>query len=281
MGTPGGRRIRNGRDRFGLWGTVAGNNFNDNVAMAVADGRTPMRAQRRTNEIGIMAEKTKLWYFQNFNLFKELDAATLEYMASVSQMASSRKREVIYFPEESSNTIYMLKRGKIKISRISPDGQTMTLALIGPGEIFGESAILGQTTHENIAEVVEDAMVCAIDKDEFQRLLARNDALSRTVQVWIGERMRKVESKIEDLVFKDARQRVVSFLCQYVRSFGKELVDIWEVRPFLTHQDIAELTATSRQTVNSILNDLKGEDKIDFSRQFLRVPDLAELESLS
>ena len=227
-----------------------------------------------------MAEKTKLWFLQNFNLFKELDESTLIEIANVSRMDTTRKREVIYFPEESSNTIYMLKQGKIKISRISPDGQTVTLALIGPGEIFGESAILGQSTHENIAEVVEDATVCAMDKVTFQGLLEKNDALSRRVQVHIGDRMRKVESKIEDLVFKDARQRVVGFLSQYIRSFGKEMIDIWEVRPFLTHQDIAELTATSRQTVNAILNELKTEEKIDYSRQFLRVSNLAELESL-
>lgn len=226
-----------------------------------------------------MADKTKLWYFQNFNLFKELDEATIKEMADVSQMNTTRKREVIYFPEESSNTIYMLKQGKIKISRISPDGQTVTLALIGPGEIFGESAILGQSTHENIAEVVEDAVVCAIDKETFQGMLEKNNALSRRIQVHIGSRMRQVESKIEDLVFKDARQRVISFLCQYVRSFGKELVDIWEVRPFLTHQEIAELTATSRQTVNAILNELKTGEMIDFSRQFLRVSNLDDLET--
>ena len=226
-----------------------------------------------------MADKTKVWYFQNFNLFKELDEATIKEMADVSQMNTTRKREVIYFPEESSNTIYMLKQGKIKISRISPDGQTVTLALIGPGEIFGESAILGQSIHENIAEVVEDAVVCAIDKGTFQKMLEKNNALSRRIQVYIGSRMRQVESKIEDLVFKDARQRVIRFLTQYVRSFGKELVDIWEVRPFLTHQEIAELTATSRQTVNAILNELKTDDMIDFSRQFLRVSNLDDLES--
>ena len=226
-----------------------------------------------------MADKTKVWYFQNFNLFKELDEATIKEMAEVSQMNTTRKREVIYFPEESSNTIYMLKQGKIKISRISPDGQTVTLALIGPGEIFGESAILGQSIHENIAEVVEDAVVCAIDKETFQGMLEKNNALSRRIQVYIGSRMRQVESKIEDLVFKDARQRVIRFLSQYVRSFGKELVDIWEVRPFLTHQEIAELTATSRQTVNAILNELKTEEMIDFSRQFLRVSNLDDLEA--
>lgn len=226
-----------------------------------------------------MAGKTKLWYFQNFNLFKELDEETLEEMVVASHMSNSRKREVIYFPEEASNNIYMLKQGKIKISRISPDGQTVTLALIGPGEIFGESAILGQATRENIAEVVEDAIICVIDKDEFQRLLDKSNALSRKVQVVIGQRMRQVESKIEDLVFKDARQRVVQFISQYVRNFGKEMVDIWEVRPFLTHQEIAELTATSRQTVNAVLNELKSEGKIDFSRQYLRVTDLEEFEN--
>ncbi len=224
-----------------------------------------------------MAEKTKLWYLQNFNLFKEVDEQTLMEMAVKSHMSRSKKKEVIYFPEEPSDTIYFLKGGKIKLSRISPDGQTTTLALLGAGEIFGESAILGQETHENIAEVVEDALICAIDKRVFQELLEKSNMLNRSVNTLIGDRIRSVESKIEDLVFKDAHERVVDFLARYVKTFGKQLVDIWEVRPFLTHQEIAELTATSRQTVNAILNELKSEGKIDFSRQYLRVPDLQDL----
>ena len=224
-----------------------------------------------------MAEKTKLWYLQNFNLFKEVDEQTLMEMAVNSHMSRSKKKEVIYFPEEPSDTIYFLKGGKIKLSRISPDGQTTTLALLGAGEIFGESAILGQETHENIAEVVEDALICAIDKRVFQELLEKSNMLNRSVNTLIGDRIRSVESKIEDLVFKDAHERVVDFLARYVKTFGKQLVDIWEVRPFLTHQEIAELTATSRQTVNAILNELKSEGKIDFSRQYLRVPDLQDL----
>ena len=224
-----------------------------------------------------MAEKTKLWYLQNFNLFKEVDEQTIMEMAVKSHMSRSKKKEVIYFPEEPSDTIYFLKGGKIKLSRISPDGQTTTLALLGAGEIFGESAILGQETHENIAEVVEDALICAIDKRVFQELLEKSNMLNRSVNTLIGDRIRSVESKIEDLVFKDAHERVVDFLARYVKTFGKQLVDIWEVRPFLTHQEIAELTATSRQTVNAILNELKSEGKIDFSRQYLRVPDLQDL----
>ena len=224
-----------------------------------------------------MAERTKLWYLQNFNLFKEVEDHTLIQLATRSQMNYSNKKEVIYFPDEPSTTIYMLKSGKIKISRISPDGQTVTLALLGAGEIFGESAILGQETHQNIAEVVEDALICAIDRNAFQELLAKSDVLSRRVRKFLGWRIRKVESQIEDLVFKDAHERVANFLVRYAEDFGKQMVDLWEVRPFLTHQDIAELTATSRQTVNAILNELKSEGKIDFTRQYLRIPDLDSL----
>ncbi len=225
-----------------------------------------------------MAEKTKLWYLQNFNLFKEVEDPTLIELAVKSHMNKVKKKEVIYFPEEQSNTVYLLKEGKVKISRISPDGQSITLALLGPGDILGESAILGQELHENIAEVVEDTYICAIDKSDFQELLERSNRLSRTVHKYIGDKVRAVESKVEDLVFKDARTRVVNFLLTYMKTFGRKLVDLWEVRPFLTHQEIAELTATSRQTVNSILNDLKSEGQIDFSRQFLRIPDPERLK---
>jgi CRP-like cAMP-binding protein len=224
-----------------------------------------------------MAENTKLWYLQNFNLFKEVEDLTLIEMAVRSHMSHTQKKEVIYFPEEPSNTIYLLKQGKIKISRISPDGQAITLALLGPGEIFGESAILGQETRQNIAEVVEDAVICAIDKSNFQELLEKSNMLTLKVQTHIGKRMHEVESKIEDLVFKDARERIINFLKHYIVHFGKQLVDLWEVRPFLTHQEIAELTATSRQTVNSILNDLKTQGRIDFTRQYLRIGNPDEL----
>ncbi|MEE8479445.1 MAG: cyclic nucleotide-binding domain-containing protein, partial [Candidatus Neomarinimicrobiota bacterium] len=82
-----------------------------------------------------MVEKTKIWYLQNFNLLQEMDETSMEMMDQKSKMRNSSKREIIYFPEERSDTIYMLKEGKVKISRVSEDGKKMTLHLIGPGEI--------------------------------------------------------------------------------------------------------------------------------------------------
>ena len=218
-----------------------------------------------------MAEKTKIWYLQNFNLIQGMDESSMEMMDQKSKMKNSSKHEVIYFPEERSDNIYMLKEGKVKISRVSEDGKKMTLQLIGPGEIFGESAILGQEKRENIAEVVEDAVICSINRTMFQEMLANNPKMNLSINKFIGLRIRKIQAHVEDLVFKDARERVVAFLKRYAKTFGKEMIDGWMVRPFLTHQEIADLTATSRQTVNSILNELVTNQEIKYTRRYFQI----------
>jgi len=218
-----------------------------------------------------MAEKTKIWYLQNFNLIKGMDESSMEMMDQKSKMKKSSKREVIYFPEERSDNIYLLKEGKVKISRVSEDGKKMTLHLIGPGEIFGESAILGQDKHENIAEVVEDAVICSINRTMFQEMLTNNPKLNLSINKFIGLRIRKIQAHVEDLVFKDAQERVIAFLKRYAKTFGKKMIDGWMVRPFLTHQEIADLTATSRQTVNSILNDLVSNKDIKYTRRYFQI----------
>ncbi len=218
-----------------------------------------------------MSEKTKLWYLQNFNMLDGMSPSMMQHMEQTTSMQKSAKKEIIYFPDEPANTIYFLKEGKIKIYRLSEDGKTTTLHLMGPGEIFGESALLGQRTHDNIAEVVEDAVVCAMDKNDFQMMMEKSPQLTLSVNKFIGWRLRRIQAHVEDLVFKSARERIMAFLHRYVKSFGKEMVDGWMVRPFLTHQEIADLTATARQTVNQVLNELAEKGTIKFSRRFLHL----------
>ncbi|MBT3848625.1 MAG: Crp/Fnr family transcriptional regulator [Candidatus Marinimicrobia bacterium] len=220
-----------------------------------------------------MAERTKLWYLQNFNLFSTMGMKAMEELSGKTHMKSSGKKEIIFFPEEPSETLYFLKEGKIKITRVSEDGKSTTLQLLGPGEIFGESSILGQDTHQNLAEVLEDAVICTISRDMFQEMLRMNPDLNMSINKFIGWRMRRIENQLEDLVFKTAQERIESFLRRYVKSFGKEMADGWRVRPFLTHQEIAELTATVRQTVNVVLNELAEKNTIKFSRRFMQVLD--------
>lgn len=224
-----------------------------------------------------MAEKTKLWYLEHFNLFSMMDERSMMEMDQLSKMKKVQKKEIIFFPDEPNDLIYFLKEGKVKLSRIAQDGRSATMQLIGPGEIFGESALLGMEKHENIAEVVEDAAICSMHKDLFLKFMNENSNLNLTVHKIIGLRLRKIQSALEDLVFKTAEKRIKHFLKNYVQDYGKPMLDGWMVRPFLKHQEIADLTATARQTVNAVLNDLAAEGIIQYQRKYLHIKDLTLL----
>jgi CRP/FNR family transcriptional regulator len=118
---------------------------------------------------------------------------------------------------------------------------------------------------------MEDAVICTISKNMFQEMMKDNPALNMSITKFIGFRLQTIQSHVEDLVFKNAQERIESFLKRYVKNFGKQMVDGWIVRPFLKHQEIADLTATARQTVNMVLNELADQGTIKYTRRFLQV----------
>ena len=218
-----------------------------------------------------MADKSKLWYLENFNLFKSLSMKSMEELNSITTMKDIPKNQPVYFANEPSNSIYFLKKGRIKLTRTSPEGKEMIIALVNPGEVFGEMSILDDGGRNDYATVLEPALICAISRNDFKNFVEANPELNLRITKLIGFKMKKYSERIEELVFKNAEQRVISFVLSLARDHGKKLGDEYFVKPFLTHQNIAELTACSRQTVNAVLTDLREQGHIHFDRKKLIV----------
>ncbi len=225
-----------------------------------------------------MADLTKFWYLENFNIFKSLDTDSMEELNRITSMRNISKNQPIYFPKEPSNSIFFLKKGRVKLTRMSSDGKEMILGLVNKGEVFGEMAFLDEEERKDFATTLDECLICTINKDDFKQFVKSNPELNLRLTKLIGLKMRKYTERIEELVFKDAEQRVVSFLLSFANENGKQIGDEIFVKPFLKHQDIAELTACSRQTVNSVLTDLREKKIINFDRKKLIVHDREELQ---
>lgn len=225
-----------------------------------------------------MAEMTKFWYLENFNIFKSLDADSMEELNRITSMQNISKNQPIYFPKEPSNSIFFLKKGRVKLTRMSSDGKEMILGLVNKGEVFGEMAFLDEEERKDFATALDECLVCAINKNDFKQFVKNNPELNLRLTKLIGLKMRKYTERIEELVFKNAEQRVVSFLLSLANEYGKQIGDEIFVKPFLKHQDIAALTACSRQTVNSVLTDLREKKIINFDRKKLIIHDKEELQ---
>lgn len=224
-------------------------------------------------------DKTKLWYFENFNLMKTLPAKELLRLTTSTKMTKAPKKQIIYFPEESSNSVYLIKNGKVKISRLSEDGREIIIAILGPSEIFGESAITDKgSKREEFAEATEDTILCNMFSEVIHELMENDAAFGFRITKIIGFRLKRIQSRFESLIFKPSDERVKSFIKDLVKDEGqKNSIGEIELKLNLTHEDIGKLTATSRQTVTTVLNNLERLNLITYDRSKIVVKDLNKL----
>ncbi|UII21751.1 Crp/Fnr family transcriptional regulator [Fulvivirga ligni] len=225
-----------------------------------------------------MNEQTDIWYFQDVDLFNLLCPHKVKTMNQNHSFNRYEKNNFIYFPEEPAKNIYMIAEGRVKIGHYTTDGKEVTKAILTTGEIFGELALAGETKREDFAQAMDNnTVVCPISISDMEDLMADNRELSLKIYKLIGLRVRKLERKIESLVFKDARTRIIEFLKDAAAWKGKKVGFETMIPTKLTHKDIANLTGTSRQTVTTILNELKEKNLINFDRRQILIRDIDKL----
>lgn len=223
-------------------------------------------------------QQCKLWYLETINLFKDLKEGEMEMVERITTMRTMEKNHFIYFPEDPSNVIFLLKEGRVKIGSYSNDGKEIIKAILYPGEVFGELSIIGEGKRKDFAQALDNNVrICAINKKEMERLLSSVPHLNFEITKIIGDKLQKVERRLESLVFKDARQRIIDFVKNTAIEKGREVGYGYVLKHELTHQDMANLTATSRQTVTIVLNELKEDGIINFDRKSILIQDIKNI----
>jgi len=212
---------------------------------------------------------SKIWFLEEVNLFKILCPHYYADYKKTHEFDVYSKKEFIYFTEESSNKVYLIDKGKVKIGYYTEEGTEVVKAILSRGEIFGEKAILGETKHNEFAQTMSsENSICSMSVDELQGLMLENRRLSLKIYKFIGIRIKRLERRLELLLFKDARSRLIEFLSELETDLGKKLIngDILIKHPY-TQKDMASLLGISRPSLNILMNNLKEERYLDFQRK--------------
>ena len=225
-----------------------------------------------------MSKETALWYFESVNLYDVLCPHKVKTMPEKHTFTEFKKDQFIYFLEEKATHIYMIANGRVKIGHYLDDGKEVVTAILTTGEIFGELALAGEETRKNFAQAMDNVTICPLSIDDLKDLMKEDKELSFRILKLVGLRLMKLERKLELLVFKDARTRIIEFLKDSASWKGKKVGFETMIPTKLTHKDIAALTGTSRQTVTTILNELKDQNLINFDRRKILIRDLDQLK---
>ena len=138
--------------------------------------------------------------------------------------------------------------------------------------------IVGEESRKDFAIAMDaETRMCTLNLDQFKKMMEDNAQLSLDVTKTIGEKLRNIERRLESLIFKDARERFIDFMKEMVGKYGKKIGVKVLVKHDLTHQDIANLTATSGQTITTVLNDLKEKDLIYKERKRFLIREIEKL----
>jgi CRP/FNR family transcriptional regulator, cyclic AMP receptor protein len=224
-----------------------------------------------------MTQDNKYWYLRNHKLFDQLNASDIEGLCIVSNMKNAQKNDVIYFSESEVKKIFILKVGTVKICREDKSGKEIITEVLTQGDIFGHLNNSGN--RYEYAKVLSDQVkLCFFELPNFIHVLQNNPNLSLKFADTMNEKLVAFQQKYQDLVFKDVDTRVSDFFKRYAQHHGKSNGSVIEMEMLLTHQDIADYTASSRQSVTTIINRMVEKGKILYEgRKKVIIPDIKVL----
>lgn len=214
----------------------------------------------------------------HISFFDVLTSEERRRLGEMMEFKIKPKYSFIYLPDEPSDTVFFLEKGTVKIGTHSPDGKEVIKSLIHPKAMFGELGLIGETNRQDFAQALKEPVhLYTLKVEDFKRLMRSNYGLCDRVMSQFGTRLMKAESKLESLIFKDARTRIIEFIKDSVQKRGRRIGYEMLLKHSLTHQDIANITCTSRQTVTLVLNELRKSDLIYFNRGKILVRDMTKL----
>jgi CRP-like cAMP-binding protein len=214
-----------------------------------------------------------IWYLKRCELFENLSALQAERLERTARLRHFSRRSLVYAPNEAGESVLLLVRGRIKIKDITPDGKEAILAFIEEGEIFGELALMENETRTDYAEVVEDAQVLLIPRDDFLWLMHQRPDIAFSITKLVGLRRKRIENRLRSVLFLSSRERMIRLLSELAEAYGERLGNQCAIRLPLSHQELASLIGVTRETVTVVLGQLQGEGLIQVKRRQIRIMD--------
>lgn len=221
-----------------------------------------------------------IWFLEEVNLFECFCPITdAESRYAKQPKRSYKKSEFIYFSDDHADKVFFINEGAVKIAGYTEDGNEVIKAVLHPGEVFGELAVYGEEKRNDYAQAIENTELCALERDEVIGLMRDISGFQAFLNKLMGQRVIYTQKRLESLLYKDAKTRVAEYVMEQAAKNGRKSLDgAITLRNYLTHQEIANFTGTSRQTVTTVLNQFREANLMDFDRKRIIVRDLEGLK---
>lgn len=219
------------------------------------------------------AHDEKLRLLRTADLFRGLTDADMERVGQMTMMSQCVRGQTIYAPGETREALFLLKRGRVQIYRLSADGKKLILSSIEPGTVFGDMVLTGQRMFDGYAEAAEDSMLCVMSRHDVEALILEYPTVGVQLVQMLSARVRELEDRLEESSLRDVPSRVAAALVRIQAQQGGAVT--------MTHQELADIVGAHRETVTRTLGDFRDRGFIALQRSRIAIIAPDALRALS
>lgn len=210
-------------------------------------------------------------------MLQKVPASDLSDLQGRCRVRRVARNKPIYLPADPADGVLLLAAGRAKVCSLTRQGKQVILSLVEPGEIFGELAVVAPGVRENYAEAIEDSKVVLIPTEALQERWQRYPDVALELGGLIGRRRQRLERRLKYLLFRSKRERLVHLLLELVEQYGVPTTRGTQLAIQLSHQDLASIIGSTRETVTMLLGELQTEGHLIIGRRRIVLTDVARL----
>ena len=211
------------------------------------------------------------------DIFESLSEQEIEQLNGQLPDRRLERGEVFYGPDDRSERLFLLQKGKIRIFRIIPDGREFTLAVVESGTVFGEMALTAQQLEGAYAQAMEPSQVSTMAREDLERLVLEKPEVGLKIMQVLSERLRRYETRLEDMTMKDVRSRLAGIIVLLVESEGLRTGTGYRIPAHYTHERLCTMIGANRVAVTRAFGLLQDERVVELRRRLIHVTDLEAL----
>jgi CRP-like cAMP-binding protein len=215
----------------------------------------------------------RVWRLSELDLFADLTQDEMDRIGAAAPMRQVGRGELLYGPHRPAEVLFILKAGRVRLYRTAADGRSLTTSIVVPGELFGAMPTLAQRMQQTFAEVLDPGVVCVMTRQDVERLLLTDMRIVTRITEALGARIGELERRLSDTVLLPVPARICSTLATLA---GSPPVSVR-----LTHEQLADLVGTTRETVTKVLGELRERHLVRLRRGRIDVLDPVRLLELA
>ena len=229
----------------------------------------------------MLSPEEKLRLLSMVDILEPLSPEEIRQLSRRIPDTQFQRGQILYTPKERSEALFMLKKGRVRIYRVGPDGREFTLTVVGAGMVFGEMSLTAQRLENAYAEAMEPVVVCRMRRLDLERLVLEKPQVGLKVMSVLSERLSLAEDRMEDIALKEVPARLANFIVQLIESEGVVSSEGYKIPTRYTHRQLATMIGSKRETVTKAFSLLQQAGVVELRRRRIHVGNIEALKRIA